>query len=285
MSQLIRMRQRIKAIKTIKKITHALRLISMSTHLRLRAKKNGIEDYKTTLSELFLNLNTFVPGWKHPLINTEKKSDTTLIILVGSQKGLCGNFNTELYTFFEKGHAEHKKQHLSLITIGKKAHDYAQIGHGKAVINSFDTFSMANITEISTVITDYIIKSSALYSNIVVFSNTSKSFFVQKPQITTILPFAFNEKSSDQAGRVLDDYVWEQNPNDIMNSLIEKFLYTTVYELLFQSLVAEQAARFIAMDNSTRSASTLLDSMQLLYNKMRQSKITAELTDLIGGFF
>ena len=283
MSQLIRMRQRIKAIKTIKKITHALRLISMSTHLRLRSRKNTIEEYKKTLSDLYAGFNNFIVNWHHPLMALGNKSGASLVILVGSQKGLCGNFNTELYAFFAKEMSKKNKQHVSLIAIGKKAHDYAKIGSG-TIIMSFDEFSMLNVQKISHTITNYILESAHLYSSVTVYSNISKTFFSQKPQLTTVIPFVveqpLEQKSFDQ-----DDYIWEQKPSDIMNYLVEKLLYMMIYELLFQSLIAEQAARFIAMDNSTRSASKLLDSMQLTYNKMRQSKITGELTDLIGGFF
>lgn len=205
-----------------------------------------------------------------------------LLILVGSQKGLCGNFNTELFAFFEKEIA-HKSQQLSIIAVGKKAHDYARLGVG-GVIKSFDEFSLVTLGQISRSITDYILTTSESYSSVQVYSNKSKSFFMQKPQTTTLIPFSFEQKVSEHEA-VHEDYIWEQDSGEIMNFLVEKLLYMTVYELLFQSLIAEQAARFIAMDNSTRSASKLLDSTQLLYNKMRQSKITGELTDLIGGFF
>lgn len=283
MSQLIRMRQRIKAIKTIKKITHALRLISMSTHLRLRAKKNALEEYKNTLVDLFGHVYTQVPSWSHQFVgDSEKKSDKSLLILIGSQKGLCGNFNTELYAFFEKELKLNNLQSSSIITIGTKAHDYAKIGQGSFLM-SFDDFSITNIDSITRSLCDYIIHHSKEYNAIIVYSNKSKSFFVQKPHVETIIPLQ-HTPVTDQEGN-LDDYIWDQNPSEILHVLIEKVLYITLYELLFQSLIAEQAARFIAMDNSTRSAGKLLDSMQLLYNKMRQSKITGELTDLIGGFF
>lgn len=281
MSQLIRMRQRIKAIKTIKKITHALRLISMSTHLRLRAKKNSLELYKATIAHLFNQVHTSLPQWHHLLMHEHKSTNPPLIILVGSQKGLCGNFNTELFAFYEHETPLAIKQHASFITIGKKAHDYAKLLEG-SLVRSFDEFSMATIEKICTTLTDYIFQNAHNYSSITVYSSYSKSFFHQKPHTTQIIPFKTESLPEDSE---MHDYIWEQQPEDILNFLIEKLLYTTLYELLFQSLIAEQAARFIAMDNSTRSAGKLLDAMKLQYNKMRQSKITSELTDLIGGFF
>lgn len=121
MSQLIRMRQRIKAIKTIKKITHALRLISMSTHLRLRSKKNSLEYYKASLEKLFTQLEASASSKSHFL--TQKNTSVSqpfLAMIVGSQKGLCGNFNSELFAFYEKETIPDLKRLTTFITIGKK---------------------------------------------------------------------------------------------------------------------------------------------------------------------
>ena len=92
MAQLIQMRQRIKAIQTIKKITHAMRLISMSTHSRLRTKAPQIEQYQQEVATMFKKVQYAAPEWKNEFIHPETKN-RPLIILAGSQKGLCGNFN------------------------------------------------------------------------------------------------------------------------------------------------------------------------------------------------
>lgn len=284
MSQLIRMRQRIKAIKTIKKITHALRLISMSTHLRLRSKKNGVEYYKKTLAQLFYQLQKNAPTWRHFL--TQKNSDQakpSLAILVGSQKGLCGNFNSELFAFYEHETSSVVSFNTTFITVGKKAYEFAHLSNHPIAL-SFDDFSVSSLEKISLGITEYILKNHHLYSDITIYSNYSKSFFSQQPQKNSLVPFTLNV-TNDELSDTSEDYIWEQKPEEIINFLVERLFYMTIYETLFQSLISEQAARFIAMDNSTRSASKLLESMQLTYNKMRQSKITGELTDLIGGFF
>jgi F-type H+-transporting ATPase subunit gamma len=81
-----------------------------------------------------------------------------------------------------------------------------------------------------------------------------------------------------------EQYTWEQNPSDILDDLALQYLTATMYRLLFQSLLAEQAARFISMDNATRNAKQLLEDTQLQYNKLRQAKITRELTELSASF-
>ena len=103
MSQLIQMRNRIKAIETIEKITHAMQLISMSTHARLRERKTHIEEYQNTIATLFKKVASQVPDWHNPvLMPSSSRDELPLIILIGSQKGLCGTFNLNLFSRFER---------------------------------------------------------------------------------------------------------------------------------------------------------------------------------------
>lgn len=282
MAQLIQMRQRIKAIETIKKITHAMRLIAMSTNLRLRAKKNYIDQYMHELSTLFSTLYHSQEKWNHPLLTPHHTdTDNSLLILVGSQKGLCGNFNTELYAFFEKELLKHNRQQLQIITVGKKITEYIQKKY--TITKEFNEFSINSLQKITHMLVSYIVDPENHVSSVTVYNNYSKTFFVQKPQSTMLIPLS--TIAQQYAPSSLTEYIWEQPVDEIMTFLIEEILQSTLYYLLFQSLMAEQASRFIAMNNSTRNAGTLLDSMRLNYNKLRQSKITRELTDLAGSFF
>ena len=98
MSKLVHLRQRIKVIGTIQKITQAMRLISMSIHTRLKRKENAITQYIHTLNNLFAQLQLYAPEWTHPIIHPPKNGEKkTLVIIVGSQKGLCGSFNINLF--------------------------------------------------------------------------------------------------------------------------------------------------------------------------------------------
>ena len=283
MAQLIQMRQRIKAIETIKKITHAMRLIAMSTHLRLRSKKIALDSYMHEITALFTLLNSSGKKWDHPLLQkpsaTHKK---TLFIVVGSQKGLCGNFNTEICTFFLQELEKNAVYDYDIIVIGKKIAEYLK--QKTHVVKEFHEFTALTLPSITQSIIAHIKVNAPSYTSVIVFSSYPKTFFTQKPQHTTIIPLAEN-RTIAHADDIISEYIWEQPSEEIMNLLIDTMLYTNLYHLLFQSLIAEQASRFIAMDNSTRNASTLLEEMKLNYNKLRQSKITRELTDLAGSFF
>ncbi len=279
MAQLIQMRQKIKAIETIKKITHAMRLISMSNHTRMRSRQNPIKEYKSYCTDLFLKAKAAHPTYRNKLIEPFEKNNNPLVILVGSQKGLCGTFNSALFHVFAKALNDLPKEKTSLITVGKKAVDFItekQIGN---VLNSFVHFTTPKIETIAQKITDIIINAEKPFTSVTFVSNVQKTFFIQNPEITLVLPFDTTKEFSEAEL----EFVWEQSSEKILDTLIDQYIFAQVSYLLFESILAEQAARFLSMDSSTRNAETALENITLQYNKLRQAKITRELTELTGS--
>lgn len=283
MTRLIQMRQRIKAIETIKKVTHAMRLISMSNHSRLKNKEENITRYKNEITNLFVTLKEQVPLWTNPLVSPVNDKKNTLIILIGSQKGLCGNFNSVLFSFFATKKNSFDWKTTDIVTIGKKATDYIQHKQIGTVIATYDNFTATKLQTITQELTDLITKQKKHYSSITVFSNRFKTFFIQNPKQIMLVPLA-PEKKTTLIKNHIEDYQWEQKPHVILDTLALLYLNANISYLLFQSLLSEQAARFLSMDTSTRNAESLLDLATLQYNKMRQAKITRELTELTGSF-
>jgi len=285
MSQLVQMRQRIKAIETIKKITYAMRLISMSAHSRLKRKQDTIIRYIETIEQLFGKIYTTHADWQSPIINPPKTAHKKqLIILVGSQKGLCGNFNGNLFYFFES-HSEHlAHESFDIIIIGKKIIDSAKKLKHANIIATHDTFNMHNLFTIAQTISNTIINASPVYERVALFSNQLKGFFVQKPHESILIPFTPSPRATNSTPLSTDDFVWEHDPVELLDHIANQYLEAQIQYLLFQSLYAEQAARFVSMDNATRNAENLLESTTLTYNKLRQSKITKELTELTSSF-
>lgn len=282
MSELIQMRQRIKAIETIKKITHAMRLISMSAHSRLKMKHDTINLYKKSLSALFYKVSLSAPQWHNTVAQPPAKSPAALlVILIGSQKGLCGNFNTALFSRFQHIINEHTNYSINIIAIGKKATDYCENNYGPLVIQTHNQFSARSLFTTTQSIVHTIMHHYPAYTKVIIVHNVLHNFFHQKPYVTPLIPFDRNTGIENQA---IEEYTWEQDPEDILNCLLDQYLHIQIQYALFQSLLAEHAARFISMDNATRNAEQLLDHSKLMYNKLRQTKITKELTELSSSF-
>ncbi len=278
MSQLIQMRQRIEAIATIKKITHATRLIAMSAHTRLANQEPLMAHYKNEVTLLFERLLEDETDISDAIVQCSPTATQSLIILIGAQKGFCGTFNIALFKFLEN-HFATKNQSHSFIAIGKKAQDYlhAQVINPLMVCNNLSSSTVGSIT---TLITETIIKHAHEYKKIVIVSNCPRTFFSQKPQQTTLLPL----QKPKATVSTLDAYYWPEPKQNIITMLSTIYLQSIIESLLFSSLAAEQAARFHSMDNATRNAKELLDTMYRDYNKLRQSKITQELLELSGSF-
>lgn len=278
MALLIQMRQRIKAIESIKKITHAMRLVAMSGHSKLKNKERLINSYAHQTKDIFEKLYSLAPVHTGPLVSAKQMpANRPLVIVVGSQKGLCGNFNAALFTLIEKKLSA--AQDIHFIAVGKRAADYLkEHQESTRIIGDFSTFTPSTVKQTTGKLTRLIMDAYPEYSSVIMYSNKLVTFFVQQPVVTQILPFAQEEASTPQ--NHYDEYVWEQVPQELLRTAAHLHLEAEIYNLLFQSLLAEQAARFISMDSSTRNAESLLELTKLQYNKLRQAKITKEIIEL-----
>lgn len=292
-----------------------MRLISMSMHSRLRNKTPLLKKYNNGIADLFKRLRLMSPKWQNSIINPQMpKEFNPLFIIVGSQKGLCGTFNTSMIKEFEKTVTQQELENSNFIAVGKKTVDYLADKKVKSIVMQFNEINMRNFTKISNQIVDIIINAKTPYSSVTILSNELKTFFLQKPRFIQLIPIETNTGKKDlveensgansdkNSGAKLEqktsqkacdnqidqtscqDYIWYQNAEEILDKLAPQYISSNVNSLLLESLLAEQAARFLSMDTATRNAKKLLEETTLQYNKLRQAKITKELTELATNF-
>lgn len=287
MSQLIQMRRRIHTIETIRKITNAMRLIAMSGHSRLKHKEELVKTYNKQVEELYQQIRAQIPESYDPLARHISPQGPELIILVGSQKGLCGNFNSNAFKLLEGYIQSGTNPHI--IAISKRAVDFVRDKKYGTLIESINKFSTTNIKEIVARISEIINKPESRYSRVTIISNVLKTFFAQRPIISQLLPLSTESATVDAESKhhedttLFEEYVWEQTPQSIIKDLAYLYLEAKLHAILFQSLLAEQASRFLSMDSSTRNAEGLLELSKIQYNKLRQAKITKEINELISS--
>lgn len=280
MSQLIQIRQRIKSVETIKKVTHAMRLISMSTHSHLRQQFGPLKNYIAHIQELYaktLSGSSYAGNqWTTSSVNTTAQ----LCIVVGSQKGLVGNFNASIAHSLSDFYKANQHTPLYFIGIGKQIVEHLQSHYPTQIKSMYNDFSMRNVALLTEEISNVIFANAHQYKRIIMISNEPRTFFIQKPIISTLFPFAAPNVAPSAT---LSDYTWYQPKENILEILIKQSMRAQCELLLFQSLIAENAARFISMDSSTRNAEQLLETTRLAYNKLRQAKITKEISELSGS--
>ncbi len=290
MSQLIQLRQKIKSIKTTRKITHAVRLVSMSLYAKLEKRHTALKYYTQVLKTLFNELSAQDTQWKHPILLPKDLRDSTpLFIFIATSRGLCGSLNSNLYRYFEQTFTKDSHQTPRFITIGKKATSYVQKQFPDSIVCNYTELNSNNYASIASDLLEKIIHGEEKFSSVTFYGSYLKSFFMQRPQKMTLIPFLADELE-EKTTEALDvsielfpeetDVIWEQKIHDTLDYLAICYLREFMIKVLYQSLLAEQAARFIAMDSSTSNADKILEKLTLNYNKQRQALITMEVSEL-----
>jgi F-type H+-transporting ATPase subunit gamma len=279
MSQLVALARRIKTVQTIQKTTSAIRLIAMSEHERFKKQRLQFGVYDQAVSQLFQRIKEAHPQWTHPILAPEIVHATTdLVILIGSQKGLCGGFNKGLFRFFEQ---KRKNTHneIEIAVIGKQACSLVAKAKFKSVVFVRQQLALELIGTIAQELCDFILYQRALYRQVSIVSNLPKNFFVQEPQEHILLPLLVQTHPLNGI-----QYYREQDIGTIATILGREYVISSLYRTMLASCIAEQAARFVSMDTATKNAENLLEASCVAYNKLRQARITKELNELSGSF-
>ena len=260
-----------------------MRLVSMSSHSRLRGKRATLTRYADTVESTFNYVRCHVPNWSHYAMGpAPEEQKRRLVILVGAQKSLCGTFNTSLIRYYEAHGIEEIP--TDIVVVGRKTVELAREMLSIRPHATFENFSYSQLAAITRSLGRIIFKATPAYSRVELYVNVLKTFFSQRPTSQTLFPLEGATCQSKASHAVEEAYLWEHEPQKILDILLEQYVEARIQHALFESLLAEHAARFVSMDNSTRNAQTLLETTQSRYNKLRQAKITKELIELTGSY-
>lgn len=297
MSQLAHLRQKIKSIQTTKKVTHAIRLVSMSLYSKLERQDATLKYYTKTVRELFCDHLQYAPEWNNPVLVPQDLFDTNpLFIIVSSSRGLCGSLNSNLFRYLESAVFLKDQKKVSFITVGTKAHKFIKESGWGEVICNYAELNTNNFITVADSLVEKIVNAPVHYSSVSLLGSERRSFFSQRPRKMTLIPLSL-EKPQPTSGEQVpgdvtlgasqsheeDEVIWEQQNEEILETLATGYLRCSLIDMLFQSLLAEYAARFLAMDNSTTNAEKYLEKLTLQYNKARQAAITKEVSELTAG--
>ncbi len=297
MSQLVSLRQKIRSIQTTKKITHAVRLVSMSLYNKLDKMGAPLKTYADGVKSLLLQLSQADTAWHHPILSPKDTADTNpLYIIIATSKGLCGSLNSNLFRYTDTILAGYKETAPSFIAIGQKAITFIKNKNNAVLTCSYTELSSHNFIAIADDLIEKISIAPRQYSSVTFLSSEAASFFVQKPLKLAMAPVALDAPHL-QGGDVVDAHlkpalqksdlaalIWEQDSRLVLDYLASCYLRSTATHALFQALRAEHAARFLAMENSTNNAEKILERLTLQFNKLRQALITKEVSELAAGF-
>ena len=289
-------RDRIASVKSTKKITSAMKMVAASKLKKAQDQAEASQPYARAMGEMLARVAagvTITSASPKLLIGTGS-DQTHLLVVVTSDRGLCGGFNGNLIRLarLEIMRLEGEGKTVKLITVGRKARDLLKRAHSDKILHSFTGIgasSRVNFSEANEV-TQMVLEQFEA-GNVDVVSmvyNNFKSVLTQTPNSQQIIPFKLAENvevevDEDKPEELASPYSFEPEENEILGLLLPRNLGVQVFRALLDSAAGEQAARMTAMDNATRNAGDKINSITLVYNRARQAAITKELIEIISG--
>ncbi len=293
MANLKTLKTRIKSVKSTQKMTKAMKMVAAS---KLRRAKNLVElsrPYSSKIDELITNLsaniNTRGVNIASPLLTGREEPKVNLLIVLSSDRGLCGGLNTSAVKF-TKNHVNHliaQGREVKIFCVGKKAYDQLSLTFNNKIIDHTAGIFKNNITHlVAKEIADKIISwfNEEQFDIAEVIYSKFKSAIVQEASIKQIVPIKINQQELDENSIGYSSVIeFEPNKEDLLQELLPKNIAIQIYNQLLENSASEQGARMAAMESATNNAGKMIKNLTLVYNRTRQSNITKELIDIVSG--
>lgn len=285
------LKKRIASVKSTQKITKAMKMVAAA---KLRKAQEAAEQSRPYADNMKYLMDSISRGFiqtdsSRNLLTGSDEDKTYLLVLFTSERGLCGGFNSQISKSLKEKIVELQKQNkeVKIICIGKKGYDIIKRQYSELIVDTID------LSEIKSVqygdakkISDKIIKMyfDAEFDKCLIFYNKFKSVISQVPTEQQVVPAEIVEQT-DNEDKVMDNNFIEFEPNEkeILEELLPLNFAVQIFKALLESSASEQGSRMSAMDNASRNASDMIDSLTLFYNRSRQAVITKELIEIISG--
>jgi F-type H+-transporting ATPase subunit gamma len=303
MANLQDIRRRIRSVKNMQQLTRALKMVSAAHLKRAQDRVIAARPYAATMSRVFARLAERIGDYHHPLLDA-RGAHRWVIVLITSDRGLCGAFNTNLIKAAQQVMRDNQDKQIELIPIGRKGRDFFK-RRGVPIIREYTqvaskTFNHADAAVISKAITElFITAEEPVIDKVILIYNEFRSVLSQKVTVKQLLPIRSEsiaattgeaeqtgtDKAPDKAdeAKVLVDYVYEQPPAEIFGTLLPRYVDTQLYHALLESIAGEHGARMTAMDSASKNAGDVISSLTLNMNRVRQASITREIIEVVSG--
>ena len=286
-------KNQINSVGSTKKITSAMKMVAASKLRRSQEKAEAARPYSSRLEEMLSSLaSSGVSGeGVIRLLSGTGKDERYLIVPVTADRGLCGGFNSSINrdtVKFVKSLESEGKQ-VQLLTVGKKSRDFFNRIAKDKVIHSFADLGSTGAgydiaLEISTKLQQLYFEGK--FDKCIIVYNKFKSAISQEVTHQQLIPLQIEKKEDTSNLEIKSNssiYTYEPDEETILKDLLPKNVSIQVFKVLLESNAGEQGARMAAMDNATRNAGEMIDSLTLVYNRTRQAFITKELIEIISG--
>jgi F-type H+-transporting ATPase subunit gamma len=286
MAGLKEIRIRIASVKTTRQVTSAMKIVSAAKLKKAQDAIYQIRPYANKLQAILSSLSASLENTEDSVYTQQREPEKVLIVLISSNRGMCGGFNSNISKkaaklVHEKYSRQHELEKVQFLCIGKQGMRQMKYHGMKVVDNKNDIFNALSFENISVIALD-LMKAfeDGSYDRIEIVYNQFKNAAIQIQTAEQFLPI---EIKKDETVKTNTNYIYEPSKEIIIQELIPRILKIQFYKAMLDSHAAEHGARLTAMHQSTDNATELLNYLTLQYNKARQAAITGEILEIVSG--
>ncbi|MBK7181724.1 MAG: ATP synthase F1 subunit gamma [Bacteroidetes bacterium] len=286
MANLKEVRNRIVSVSSTQQITSAMKMVSAAKLRRAQDAVTQMRPYASKLKEILENLSASLDS-SEGVYSKQREVKNVLLIVITSNRGLCGGFNANIIKAANRlAREQYKGSKVSILTIGKKGGDffkktdYGIMGSDmpRGLNELFDKLTFSNVAPVAEKVMEAFVNGQ--FDKVELIYNQFKNAAIQ---VTTVEQFLPVQAPAATKETKTADYIFEPNKQYIVEDLIPRSLKTQFFKALLDSLAAEHGARMTAMHKATDNAGALIKELKLSYNKARQAAITNEILEIVGG--
>ncbi len=274
---------KIRSIENTRKVTSALEMVSASKIRKTQALMNATRPYARMIRRVMGHLSKANPEYRHPFTVRREEIKKVGYVIVSSDRGLCGGLNNNLFKLVLASVREwqEKDAEVSMVTLGKKASAFFK---NIKVEIAAHTSELGEKPQIEDLIGSIKVMLDAYREEkvdlVYVVYNEFINTMTQSPTLEQLLPLP---DTDDEEIHDIWDYIYEPDAEELLDTVLVRYIEADVYHAVLENLASENAARMIAMKNATDNAGDLIDELTLVFNKARQAAITQEISEIVGG--
>ena len=276
-------RTKIKSVQNTRKITKAMEMVSASKMRRAQERMRNARPYGEKIRNLAAHISHANPEYRHPYLIDHDVVKGVGIIIITTDKGLCGGLNTNIQrmAMMQMKQWEAEGEKMELCCIGNKGFGFMQRLGAKVVSHVTQLGDRPQMDQligaIKVMLDGYI---ANRFDRVLIFYTKFINTMKQEPVMEQLLPLSGQRLGSPEGAW---DYIYEPDAKVVLDQALKRYIETIIYQALSENMASEQSARMVAMKAASDNAGSVIDELTLVYNKARQAAITKELSEIVGG--
>ncbi len=283
MANIKELKKKIKGTKSTSKITQAMKLVSAAKLAKAQNNILNSRPYARELEETIKTVSALVQGYDHEFLNEKKDNNKAVLLVISSDKGLCGSYNSQLAKKVRR-FLDETKNDVKVIFIGKKVRDLLASTYNKGKTYTFvkNEPTFLEMEQVGVELAEMF--KTGEVGRVLIAYNVFQSAIAFEPTVKQLLPMTLDVAQREELKEKFPfDFKYEPNSTEILNTLIPQTYISTMYTALLDAVAAEHGSRMSAMDSASSNCKKAIKTLSIKMNKLRQAAITTELSEVVSG--